>query len=63
MGATRSAEPEWRVESSERRVCFPGDPLLLSEDTDVEFFGEMVLSRARMLNTNLVIDLSHLYHH
>ena len=49
-GVTRSTEPEQRVESSERRTHFPGDPLLLPEDTDVESFREMVLSRARMLN-------------
>ena len=54
MGVTRSAEPEWRVESSEERAPFPGDPLLLPGDTDVESFREMVLSSARMLNMDLV---------
>ena len=44
VGVTRSAEPEQRVESSERRVCFPRDTLLLPEDTDVESFREMVFS-------------------
>ena len=54
MGVTRSAEPEQRVESSERRAHFPGDPLFLPEDTDVESFREMVLSSAHMLNMDLV---------
>ena len=54
MGVTRSAEPEWRAESSERRACFPENPLLLPKDTDVESFREMVLSSACMLNMDLV---------
>ena len=54
IGVTRSAEPEQRVESSERRAHFPEDPLLLPEDTDVESFREMLLSSARMLNIDLV---------
>ena len=54
VGVTRTTEPERRTESCERRAHFPGDPLLLPEDTDVESFKEMVLSRARMLNMDLV---------
>ena len=54
LGVTRSAEAEWRVESSERRAHFPGDSLLLPEDTYVESFREMVLCSAHMLNMDLV---------
>ena len=54
VGVTRSAEPGWRVESSERRAHFPEDPLLQPEDTDVESFREMVLNSAHMLNMDLV---------
>ena len=46
--------PERGIESSERRAHFPGDPLLLPEDTDVESFREMVLSCACILNMDLV---------
>ena len=54
IGVTRAAELEWRGKSSERRTCFPEDPLLLLEDTDAESFREMVLSSTRMLNMDLV---------
>ena len=54
IGVTRTTGPERRIESSERRVHFPGDPLLLPEDTDVESFREMVLNSAHMLNMDLV---------
>ena len=54
IGVTQSAEPERKAESSEIRAHFPEDPLLLSEDTDIESYGEMVLSSAHMLNMDLV---------
>ena len=54
IGVARSIEPEQRVESSERRAHFPGDLLLLPEDTDVESFRKMVFSSACMLNMDLV---------
>ena len=50
----KTTRPERRIESSERRAHFPGDLLLLPENTDVESFREMVLNSACMLNMDLV---------
>ena len=54
IGVTRTTGPESRIEISERRACLPGNPFLLSEDTDVESLREMVLSSTHMLNMDLV---------
>ena len=42
------------TEPVQRRAHFPGDPLLLLDDTDVESFRGMVLNSAHMLNMDLV---------
>ena len=42
------------TEPVQRRAHFPGDPLLLPDDTDVESFREMVLNSTHMLNMDFV---------